>query len=69
MMMDHTNFLGRGNTALYITGYRPIYYVFIASSFQKWMEQHIWMLENEYYLISEHEGDITSWFNISKIYE
>ena len=69
MMMDYNNFLGRGPTSLYITGYCPIYYVYVAPSLHSWMQNHASMLSKNYYEISETDGAITSWFNVEKIYE
>lgn len=69
IMMDYTNFLGKGPTCLYITGYCPIYYVYVAPSFAAWMERHNYMLENDYYQISALEGEITTWYNVEAIYD
>jgi len=44
LMMDYTNFNKLGNTCLYLTGYCPIYWVYVAPSWIKWMENHIYML-------------------------
>lgn len=69
MMMDYSNFLGRGPTCLYITGFCPIYYVYVGESFEWWMDQHIKMLTNDLYEIDQKDGSITTWLNVPSIYD
>ena len=49
IMMDYKNIFGRGPSCLYITGYCPIYYVYVAGSLQEWIDRHNYMLEKQFY--------------------
>ena len=68
MLMDYKNSLGKGSTALYWTSPRRQYYLYVDSSFQNWISNHVQMLEKNF-MQKDDLGRITTFLNADEIFK
>ena len=67
LFYDYKNFMGYGNTCLYLTSPCRHYYQLVSHSFTDWIQEQAQMLENNQ-LITMEDGAVTPRLNLDLLY-